>query len=146
MGFLRINFLKVGIICLVGCCMLACNEIKQVPDLVTPSDVIPRDSMIIILGDIHVAEALSQSISKKALGSDTARYKNLRTYYQDVFKFHKIEGERFSTSFDYYAKQPKLFDEMYEEVMKQLGDLEAVVKKVDKDTTEIKKLDNDSIK
>src|SRR6187549_2455985 len=83
-----------------------------------PSDVISKDSMIVILTDVHLAEAVLQL---KNLSRNDSTKQIALGYYQWVFEKHKITPEQFNRSFDFYVKQPELMTTMYDSVITRLS-------------------------
>jgi len=93
---------------------MACTS----PEESVPAGIIPRDSMVMIMTDIHVAEAAWQL---RDLGrNDTLR---LEAYgrYRYIFGKYGINQDGFIRSFTWYRNNPQLFHAMYEEVIDRLS-------------------------
>lgn len=98
--------------------LIACSR----PEVIVPSTVISRDSMISILSDMHLAEA---AIQLRNLGSsDTARAESYARY-RYVFRKYNISAEQFRQSFSFYRSQPEYFNKMYKEVITRLSEIQA---------------------
>ncbi len=109
-------------ILLCGCLFFAC---KPNTATVVPSTIIPRDSMVAILIDIHLAESMIQNIRRDR---DTTRDATIQDYYQIIFKQHQISEEQFKEAFIYYSKDIEQFDAMYEDMQIRLSKMEEEAK------------------
>ncbi|MBP7496715.1 MAG: DUF4296 domain-containing protein [Bacteroidales bacterium] len=83
------------------------------------SGIIHRDTMISILTDINIAEAIL-TINENAKDSN----KLATGYYKSIFDKHKTTKEQFETSFKYYSKNPELINKIYDEVINNLTRLQ----------------------
>lgn len=98
--------------------LLACSP----PEVSVPVGIIPRDSMVMIMTDIHIAEA---ALQLRDLGrNDTLR---LEAYgrYRYIFEKYGVTRARFNESFTWYSNNPHLFHEMYEQVIDRLNVMQA---------------------
>lgn len=80
-----------------------------------PEDLIPKDVMIDLLYDMHMA-----------VGTSNLRNKNLekdRNYMSLVYEKFGIDSTRFAISNIYYTSQPVEYEEMLEEVERRLEEL-----------------------
>lgn len=80
-----------------------------------PEDLIPKDVMIDLLYDMHLA-----------VGTTNLRNKNLekdRNYMSLVYEKYKIDSTRFAISNIYYTSQVDEYEEMFEEVERRLEEL-----------------------
>ena len=85
-----------------------------------PADVMPPDSMISILADLHLAEA------KMVMGGMEARNSDIKSVYlKSVLANAKVDTAYFSKSFNYYSIRPELFSQMYEKVIEELSKRQA---------------------
>jgi hypothetical protein len=98
---------------MVGC-------LQKPPDI--PSDVYPRDSMIIILADVHLAESQISGMTP-AKNDPSLREQTLRS----SLLVGGLDSTRFRTSFDFYSRHPEFFMKMYEEVINELSRRQAEV-------------------
>lgn len=93
----------------------ACNtEVKP------PENLIDRDKFIEILADMQILESMDKIRTdrrEEGFEIDKAIY----------WLFHEegIDQEEFQASFEYYAKDPKVFEEIYDEVIIYLSEREA---------------------
>lgn len=82
-----------------------------------PKDIIPEDKMVRILADIHTAEAIIES---NVIYPDTA----LMTFNQEqekIFARYNVTQSQFKNTYDYYLKNLKDMDELYEIVVDTLS-------------------------
>lgn len=85
---------------------------------------IEREKMIDIMIDIHLAEALANNTKLKREGVEL---KSIGQYYEDIFKVHQIDQEKFTMAFEYYTQRPNEFDLMYEELIDKMSKMQAEV-------------------
>ncbi len=93
--------------------MLSCKEKK---DMTIPENIIAKDKMTAVLLDVHILEAsmgLNMIRTNDTIKSDT----NL---FYTVFENHQITKKQYDESMDFYMKNPKLLDEVYDSVLVKL--------------------------
>ncbi|MEO6167749.1 MAG: DUF4296 domain-containing protein [Chitinophagales bacterium] len=89
-----------------------------------PSGILPKDKMIAVLFDIHVAES-----SVNSRGMTNIQLNQLVSLkYEDVMKKNGTTYAIFKDSFDYYLHHPDQFEEIYQEIVNQLTAMEGKVK------------------
>lgn len=88
------------------------EEEKEIPqDILSPQQLIP------VLADVHLAEAAA---TLKSPGGDlTNQY--AKSHDEFIFSIHGITRDKFERSLEYYAKDPKVFDGIYTEVINELS-------------------------
>jgi len=89
-----------------------------------PVGLIATDSMIGILVDIHVADALVE----QRHGQDKPNLPLTTALYQQIFSNHHITAVQYQQSYHYYEKHPAIMDKMYETVITELSKKEAQMK------------------
>ncbi len=106
---MRLSFLLVAIVFLGACS----GEVK-LPD--APKDLIPRDSMVVLLKDMTVLESAVQN-----------RYKNVTVFYKVMTSSgeaylakRKITKDRYERSFDYYIIHDTVLQGMCTQIMDSL--------------------------
>lgn len=110
--------MRKGLLLILTLLTFACSK----PEVVVPQEVIPRDSMISLLCDLHLAEASIQL--RNAGAGDSAR---AETYarYRYVFSVHQVDRERVKNSMIFYRSHPEFFHKMYKEVIAKLSERQA---------------------
>lgn len=89
-----------------------------------PDDIIPKDSMVFIMMDIHIAEA-----GIKTLPNDSINL-NSKTYYEFIYKKHSITEEKFQKSLRFYTYNPELLQEIYVKMAEEMSKKEASLNKL----------------
>ncbi len=103
------SLLLGGTLC--SCCLFgSCNpEEKE-----TQAQILPKEVMIKVLADAHLAEAALQNYH----GSKRDSLAIL--YYEQIFAIHGVRKEDFEYTYDQMRQQPEQLDEIYGEVMARL--------------------------
>ena len=102
--------------------LMSCNRLKTTQ---VPADVMPRDSMVSILVDIHVADA----VADQKFGQDKPNRAFANGMYERIFEIHHTTAALYKTSFKYYESHPEILDKMYEQVITEISKREAELKK-----------------
>lgn len=98
----------------------ACSK----PEVKIPADVIPKDSMVFIMMDVHIAEA-----GVKTLAADSTMV-NLKNYYQYIYKKHRVTEEQFQYSLRFYTYHPAVLQEIYTKMAEEMSKKETEVYKM----------------
>lgn len=103
--------------CLIACCMLflvGCkSEIERIPE---PENLIPRDTMVLVLGDLTVLEA---HITNKY--PTVTVFKDLMKKSGDeLLKKYNISYKRLDQSLDYYGSRQEEMQSIYTEIQDSL--------------------------
>ena len=101
------------ILCIAGLAILFSCESKL--NYEKPKDLIPKDEMIDLLYDMHLA-----------VGTSNVRNKNFekdRNYMSLVYEKYNIDSTRFAISNIYYTSRVDEYEEMFEEVERRLEEL-----------------------
>lgn len=80
-----------------------------------PKDLIPKEEMIDLLYDMHLAIGASNVTNKK--------FEKDRNYMSLVYEKYQIDSTRFAISNIYYTSQAEEYEEMFEEVERRLEEL-----------------------
>jgi hypothetical protein len=91
-----------------------------------PSHIIPPDSMVLILTDIQVTEAILREYQRTGR-EDEDRNKR---YYQQIFEKYELSNERYDQSIIFYEKNPDLYFEIYKDIVSLLTKMQADEKAV----------------
>ncbi len=84
------------------------------PDI--PSDIFPRDSMILIMADVHLAEA---EIMNKQYVPSNRMYQP--QHLKALLEQASVDSVRFNRSFEFYMNHPGFFKNMYDEVINEIS-------------------------
>ncbi|MGQ9845911.1 MAG: DUF4296 domain-containing protein [Bacteroidales bacterium] len=82
-----------------------------------PEGVISRDSMINIIVDLHLVDAVLQNPMTQSKVGDIPS----NNLYKAVMKKYHISKERFDKSMDFYSDNPVMLDSMYDSVIEKLS-------------------------
>jgi hypothetical protein len=89
----------IGFFCIVFCMIVtaACSSKKD--------KILPKEKMQAVMWDMMRADKF---LSDYVLNRDTSKKKDSESVklYQQVFAIHKINGEQFSKSLEYYKERP----------------------------------------
>ena len=78
-----------------------------------PWGILSHDEMVVVLLDVHVAEAAMKIVDSRAKRIEK------QEYYNQVFVKHNITKKQFDKSLDWYARHPKLLVAIYDDVKKE---------------------------
>lgn len=96
---------------------ISCNRKQGV----VPAEIIPKDSLINIIVDLHIADAVLLNPITQSKISDISS--NL--LYKKVLNKYAITRERFNTSINFYAETPIVLDSIYDKVIEKLSLIES---------------------
>ena len=97
--------------------LFSCNK-KQKE---IPAEIIQKDSMVNIIVDLHLADAILLNPLTQSKISDISSNR----LYKTVLDKYNITRERFNKSIDYYAETPAVLDSIYDKVIEQLSLIES---------------------
>lgn len=80
-----------------------------------PADALPKEKMIAILTDVHLAEGYLAGLSSHEEKDTLAGI-----YYASIFKIHEIDSATFNYNMNAYMKAPNDLLAVYNEVLKNL--------------------------
>lgn len=86
-----------------------------------PKNLIPKDTMVILLSDMHIASAARYTLNK-------FNRKNIN-YMPYIYEKYQIDSTRFETSNIYYSSRIDEYDELLKAIKKRLQDKSAEVQK-----------------
>ncbi len=84
-----------------------------------PEGILPRDKMTRVLMDIQVVDSYVTSMPPDSVK------KNKIDFYQSVFKKHETDSLQFTNSLEYYSRDPKKMQIMYEEIQTAIDTLQS---------------------
>ena len=101
--------------------LLGCGEKESKP-------IIPVDTMVKVLSDVHMAEGALLNV-RYAI-KDSMRL----VYYDQIYEIHEISEESFRHDMEYYQDHPKIFEKLYEGIIKNLEARDKEMKQGNTDT------------
>lgn len=99
--------------------LFSCKE----KTVVIPDSVLSKDTMANVLMDIQLEEAI---ISKLGINDSLPKDSILKGFAL-IFQKHKISQEQFAKSFDYYKENPEMLEEIYDKVINELSEMQALI-------------------
>lgn len=103
-----------------------------------PKDILSKYKMVAILIDIHIAEA--EIIEKQYVHGDDSANVAYQKDEKKIFKKHKIDSLTYNRSFNYYAQNMNLLDEIYGIVVDSLSYRETLALRSDSKGDSLNKL------
>ena len=88
---------------------------------------LPREKMLAVMTDIHMAEVYSTMVNDSTHKSLNKNMDSLAYYYRSVLKHHNVTEDEFSESLDWYSKNPAELDTVYISIMAEISMLEGVL-------------------
>jgi hypothetical protein len=133
------SIVKIAAFVILSLFLTRCGEPVA---FVVPKDVIPQDSMVDIMVDIHLVEG--GKMGRKFMG-DTLL---IDDYYHKVFDKYNISKTYFDNSFRFYSSSPKDMDKVYEKVVERLNQMQKKAPKWEEngDSSSTKEMDLSSTK
>ena len=104
---MKLNFL------ILLCLLLACTEQKEN----IPQDILLEKEFVVVLKDIHLAEANFELQKNKGLENAKNELSNL---YTSIYKKHNVSEEKFKETLNFYAQNPEKLEGIYADVLEQL--------------------------
>lgn len=104
---------KYFLIILITALVVSCS--KSTVNYKKPDNLIPKEKMVDILYDMHLA-----------VGTSNLQNVNLeknRNYVSLVYEKHKIDSTTFAISNIYYTAEIEVYEEIFEEVEKRLKEI-----------------------
>lgn len=89
-----------------------------------PKGILPKDKMIPILVDQHLAELVFNQRFAVGIKSDNV----MEDLYLSILKKYKVTQKVFEESVFFYSKHPDLYKPIYDEVLNRLNEMEVKVK------------------
>ena len=101
--------------------MVSCYHSAPEPDY-NMKLVLPADSMITLLADLHLAEGIISTLKSEKKPVDHISSE----YFEAVLRNHSVSRETFEESMRYYAFHTEELDEIYEQVITGLSKRESL--------------------
>lgn len=112
-----VSFLAVSILVLLLGCTHKINENKP-----KPADLIPKEQMVDIFVDLKIMDAILASKQRKK-----EQDQQFTKYYlhNSIMEKYGITRDRFERSVEYYQRDLKVLDEIYEEAITKLSKIKS---------------------
>jgi hypothetical protein len=85
-------------------------------ELAAPDSLVPRTLMVLILSDVHLAEAGIQL--ERNRGADMAKLPE--KLYAGIFHKYRVTASQFDKSLNYYMQEPAEMEKLYAEVEQEI--------------------------
>lgn len=124
---------KTLILLFTGILFFSSCSLEQ-KEIIIPDYVITQDSMVHILADVHIQEAIMNQYNQEGRHMKMNPVKQ----YQLIFDKYKISKERYDSSYQFYLDNPSLLNKIYENVVIELTKMQAEIeqdKSIDTTTT-----------
>jgi hypothetical protein len=95
----------------------ACHE----PVVEKPKNLVPRDRIVEMLTDMHIAESVFQN---RRYSSEQLFQFTEADFYYSILKKYNISDTTFEKSLIYYSSHPKEFEKIYSRVLNKLNEME----------------------
>lgn len=82
-----------------------------------PSDILPEDSMVNIIVDMHIGDAILMQPKIQTLPYVI----NKQEFYYAILKKHSLTHEIFEKNMNFYASKPEEYNHIYERVIEELS-------------------------
>jgi len=96
---------------------LSCSPAKDYGDNSVPPEIIQPDSMVIILTEVHIAEAILREVKADSKNKE----KKAEVYFAEIFEKHKVTRDQYEKSIEFYQQHLEIYKEIYEEVITLLS-------------------------
>jgi len=101
----------------------SCYTTHEEDKISAPVNLIEKDTVILILADIEIAESALRQ--KQNLGRETDDLQEL--YYHAIFTKYEVTRGQYDSTMAYYRQDLETIDEIYEEVINRLSVIESEV-------------------
>lgn len=93
--------------------MQACSAV----DDTKPDNLLPEETMVNILTDIHLAEARVGQMGLRSVDSSNIVYNRLE---KQIFRKYKLDTAQYNASYRYYSTHPREMEAVYKEITGRL--------------------------
>ena len=100
--------------------MLMVSACKK-PKTEIPPGIISPDSMVLVMTDVHIAEA---AVVQKNLNGDTGTV-YAASFYRFIFEKHHITETVYRNSVAFYNAHPDEYDKIYSQVLTEISKRQA---------------------
>jgi Domain of unknown function (DUF4296) len=103
---------------------ISCSCSNKKKEVKIPDDIMPKDSMVIVIKEVHLVEAAIFMQQQQGLNQDKRLVKQ---YYNHLFTSLDVDLNYFKKSLKFYSFNPIEMEKIYTEVVNQLSMLESEV-------------------
>jgi hypothetical protein len=112
-----------------------CNERKEA--LTTSLNLIEKDSMSLILSDIHLTEAKIKLLKKQK--SNRLGENDYEMMYKQIFETYHTTRTQFEETMAYYTSKPEILEDIYIKILRKLEEEKLNLEKLKSQSDSIKK-------
>lgn len=117
-------FKQILIYLTISLFLLGCTSKKKQEEVIVPKDILPQDSMVMVLTQVHLVEAAIFIKQQQGLNQDKRLVKQ---YYSHLFMTLDVDLIRFKESLKFYSFHPNEMEKIYSEVVNELSIIEGEV-------------------
>ena len=104
--------------------LFSCAPKQDLSEKNVPENIIRPDSMVVIIVDMQLAEAVLQEMRRTGKFEESIAI----TSFKKIFTNHNISKEKYEKSIAYYEQNLETYEKIYEKVITRLSQLRAEVK------------------
>ena len=104
--------------------LFSCTPKQDLTENKVPENIIQPDSMVVIIVDMQVAEAVLREMRRIGKYEENIAI----TSFEKVFTKHNISKKKYEESTAYYEQHLEIYENIYEKVITKLSQLQAEVK------------------
>jgi hypothetical protein len=97
--------------------LVSCSPGKEPTENTVPAEIIQPDSMVNILTEIHIAEAILREVKADSKHKE----KKAEVYFAEIFEKHKVTRDQYEKSIEFYQQRLDIYKDIYEEVITLLS-------------------------
>jgi hypothetical protein len=123
------NKKHILLILMFGVFVFSCGKKEEEGELIIPSYVLDQEQYVKLLVDMALSEAASNVNIK---GVATQKYDSV--YKFDPLKENKITKAKYDSTLAFYSRHPKMFKDLYDQVLTELSEMKSKRDQEKKDT------------
>mgnify|MGYP000967563473 CR=1 FL=1 len=110
------------IFCVIFLLFASCKGKIEKPELARPKDLMGRDTMVILLTEMHLLES---SLGIRIF--EDKKIINTRNAVKDkIYKDYGVSKERFMSSYNYYVQKSTTIDSIFTDVISEISKRQAL--------------------
>ena len=110
------------ILYIFSCSMLlavSCGDTEKAP--------IPREQMVGMITDIHLAEVYSTMVNDSLHRTVNRNVDSLAYYYKSILNHYGVSMQQFKEALDWYSSRPEQLDTAYIKALENLSTMEGII-------------------